>query len=71
MDLQILVALLGEQLDKLPLRRRLALVAVRAVFHRLVGGDDGIFRCGGDDIKCTGQSISHPWDKYRSILAFV
>ena len=50
MNWKILIALLGEQLNKLPLQRRLALVAVRAVFHRLVGGDDGIFGCGGNDV---------------------
>lgn len=48
-DVQILIALLGEQMDEFPLQRRLALVAVRAVFHRLVGGDDGVFRCGDND----------------------
>ena len=50
MDLQIFIALLGEQVDELPLQGRLALVAVRAVFHRLVGGDHGIFSCSGDNI---------------------
>lgn len=49
-NLQIFIALLGEQRNKLPLQRRLALIAVRAVFHRLVGGDDGVFGCGGDNI---------------------
>lgn len=53
MNLQILIALLGEQLDKLPLQSRLALVTVRAILHRLVGGDDGVFSCGSDDIKVT------------------
>ena len=50
-DLQVLIALLGEQLDELPLQRRLALIAVRAVFHRLIRGDDRIFGCGCDDVK--------------------
>lgn len=49
-DRQIRIALLGEQLDELPLQRRLALVAVGAFFHRFVGGDHGIFSCGGDDV---------------------
>ena len=49
-DLQIRIALLGEQLDELTLQRRFALVAVGAVFHRLVGGDHGVFGCSGDDI---------------------
>ena len=53
-NLQILIALLGEQVDELPLQHRLALVAARAVFHRLVGGDHGVFRCSGDDVE-----ISH------------
>ena len=53
MNLQILIALLGEQLDKLPLQSRLALVTVRAILYRLVGGDDGVFSCGSDDIKVT------------------
>ena len=52
-DRQIRIALLGEQLDKLPLQRRLALVAVGAFFHRLVGGDHGVFGCGGNNIKIT------------------
>ena len=50
-DWQIPIALLGEQMDELPLQRRLALVAVGAFFHRLVGGDHGIFGCGGDNIE--------------------
>ena len=50
MNLQIFIALLGKQLDKLPLQSRLALVAVRAVFHRLIGGDNGVFGCGGDNV---------------------
>ena len=50
-DWQIRIALLGEQLDELPLQRRLALVAVGAFFHRLIGGDHGVFGCGGDDIE--------------------
>ena len=50
-DLQILIALLGEHLDKLPLQRRLALIAVRAVFHRLIGGDDGVFGCSSNKVK--------------------
>ena len=50
-DLQILIALLGEQLDKLPFQCRLALVTVRAVFHWLVGGDHGIFGCRRNNVK--------------------
>ena len=53
MNLQIFIALLGKQLDKLPLQSRLALVAVRVVFHRLVGGNNGVLGCGGDNIKVT------------------
>ena len=52
-DRQIRIALLGEQLDELPLQRRLALVAVGTFFHRLVGGDHGVFGCGGNNIKIT------------------
>lgn len=59
-DLQILIALLGEQRNKLPLQRRLALVAVRAFFHRLVGGDDGVFRCGGDNVEKTHRFQNLP-----------
>ena len=51
MNLQILIALLGEQLDKLPLQCRLTLVTVRAVLHRLVGGNNGVFSCGCHDIE--------------------
>ena len=47
---KVFVALPREQLDELLLQRRLALVAVGAVFHRLVGGHDGVFGGGGDDV---------------------
>ena len=48
MDGEVFIALLGEQRNELPLQRRLALVAVRAVLRRLVGGDDGVFGGRGD-----------------------
>lgn len=71
MNLQILIALLGEQLDKLPLQRRFALVAVRAVFHRLVGGDNGVFRCGGDNVEIihfnTSSASPFPYRSKSSI----
>ena len=51
MNLQILIALMGKQRDKLSLQCRLALVAVREILHRLVGSDHGVFCCGGDDVK--------------------
>ena len=61
MNLQIFIALLGKQLDKLPFQSRLALVAVRVVFHRLVGGNNGVLGCGGYDVE-----IAHIYpSKYR------
>ena len=59
-DLQILIALLGEQRNKLPLQRRLALVAVRAGFHRLVGGDNCVCGGGGDDVEKTHRFQNLP-----------
>ena len=50
-DLQILIALLGKQLNEFPLQVRFALVGVRAVFYWLVRGDDGVFGCGGDKVE--------------------
>lgn len=58
-DLQILIALLGEQVDELPLQCRLTLVTVRAVFHRLVGGDDSVFGRSCNDVKGTHTVSSH------------
>ena len=51
MQRQIDITLLAQQPDKLFFQFRLALVAVRAFFHRLVGGDHGVFSCGGDDVE--------------------
>ena len=51
-DGKVLVALLGEHLNKLFLQRRLTLIAVRALLRRLVGGDDGIFSSRGDYVIC-------------------
>ena len=50
-DGEIFISLLAEHTDELPLQRRLALVAVRAVLYRLVGGDHGVFGCGGYDVE--------------------
>ena len=49
-DVQIVIPLLGQLPDEFLLQRRFALVAVRAVFHRLIGGDNGVFGCGGDNV---------------------
>lgn len=55
-DGEVFIALLGEQVDELPLQLRFALVAVRVFFYRLVGGDDRVSCCGGDDVKISHNS---------------
>ena len=64
MDGEVLIALLGEQRNELPLQRRLALVAVRAVLRRLVGGDDGVFGGRGDYM-----ILAHSIAPYNRLLA--
>lgn len=71
MNSEILITLLSEHMDKLLLQCRFTLIAVRALLHQLIGGDNGILACFSDDMKLAGQSNSHPRDKYRLILAFV
>lgn len=55
-DGKVLVALLGEHLNKLFLQRRLTLIAVRALFRRLVLSNHGIFGCGSYDVECLHTS---------------
>ena len=53
MNGEIFIPLLGEHLDELPFQCSFALVAVRALLHRLVGGDNGVFAGSCNNIKVT------------------
>ena len=57
MDRKVLVALLAEELDKLPLQFCFALIGFRAPFRRFIFCDHGVFARGRNDAEITHLNL--------------